>query len=105
MPEPTMNQLIDQLANQSENANITQSYRDLVAALREYDSKTADFRQLKGRRKLPLVTSKEKEALMKLHKTIGDKSDDVLKNNPDNANLNSIVHKILALLLCLFCIH
>ena len=97
MPDPTMNQLIDQLANQSENANITQSYRDLVAALREYDSKTADFRQLKGRRKLPLVTSKEKEALMKLHKTIGDKSDDVLKNNPDNANLNNIVHKILAL--------
>ena len=77
MPEPTMQELLDQLqARQIRSAN----QNVLIQALRDYDEQTKAFRQLRGRKKLPLVTARDKTRLMELHKAVGAAADSVLGN-------------------------
>ena len=94
MPEPTMQELLDQLqARQIRSAN----QNVLIQALRDYDEQTKAFRQLRGRSKLPLVTARDKTRLMELHKAVGAAADSVLGNEGESEELKAIVRKITAL--------
>ena len=94
MPEPTMQELLDQLqARQIRSAN----QNVLIQALRDYDEQTKAFRQLRGRSKLPLVTARDKTRLMELHKAVGVAADSVLGNEGEPEELKAIVRKITAL--------
>lgn len=66
-------------------------------ALRNYDTQTANFRQIRSRRKLPLVTAQDKTRLMELHKAIGSAAEEVLKDKGESKALKDIVKKITAL--------
>ena len=94
MPEPTMQELLNQLqARQIRSAN----QNVLIQALRDYDEQTKAFRQLRGRSKLPLVTARDKTRLMELHKAVGVAADSVLGNEGEPQELREIVRKITAL--------
>lgn len=92
MPEPSLQQLIQQL-----QAQASEKHRALLDALRNYDTQTANFRQIRSRRKLPLVTAQDKTRLMELHKAIGSAAEEVLKDKGESKALKDIVKKITAL--------
>ena len=94
MPEPTMQELLLQMQQQ---INDSQNYKSLLTALQNYNTKTAGFRETRGRGKLPLVTAKDKTALMALHKAIRDAAEPVLGDENEPAALRDIVRKITGL--------
>ena len=94
MPDPTMQELLDQLQSQN---NRSRNQAVLIDALRTYDEQTKRFRQLQGRKKLPLVTARDKTQLMELHKAIGVAAESVLGDKDEPEALREIVKKITAL--------
>ncbi len=92
MPEPSLQQLIQQL-----QAQASEKHRALLDALRNFDTQTANFRQIRSRRKLPLVTAQDKTRLMELHKAIGSAAEEVLKEKGESKELKDIVKRITAL--------
>ena len=94
MPERTMQELLLQMQQQIQGS---EHYKSLLTALKNYNEKTAAFRQTRGRRKLPLVTAKDKTALMALHKAIRDAAEPLLASENEPAPLREIVRKITGL--------
>ena len=94
MPESTMQELLLQMQQQIKDS---EHYKNLLTALKDYNDKTAGFREMRGRSKLPLVTDKDKTALMALHKAIRDAAEPVLGDENEPAALRDIVRKITSL--------
>ena len=94
MPDPTLQELLQQLQQQAEPS---EKHRALLAALQNYDLRTARFRQLRGRKKLPLVTARDKNELLALHRAVGRAAEDVLGDQNEPQALREIVKKITAL--------
>ena len=94
MPDPTLQELLQELQQQ---AQPSANHQALIQALRNYDLQTAGFRETRGRGKLPLVTAKDKTALMALHKAIRDTAEPVLGDENEPAALRDIVRKITGL--------
>ena len=91
MPDSNFQQLLQQLEGQAEQS---QKYNNLLTALRAYDTQTANFRQTRRRRKLPLVTAKDKTRLMTLHLAIGKAADELLQDQTASKELRDVVRKI-----------
>ncbi len=94
MPDPTMQELLRQY---QQEAQPSEKHQALLQALQTYDAQTGNFRQLRGRKKLPLVTARDKTSLMELHKAIGVAADAVLQDDAEPQELREIVKKITAL--------
>ena len=94
MPEPTMQELLRQY---QQEAQPSEKHQALLQALQAYDAQTGNFRQLRGRKKLPLVTARDKNALADLHKNIGSAADALLKDKEEPEALREIVKKITVL--------
>ena len=94
MPDPTLQELLQELQQQ---AQPSANHQALIQALKNYNDKTAGFRETRGRGKLPLVTAKDKTALMALHKAIRDAAEPVLGDENEPAALRDIVRKITGL--------
>lgn len=91
MPEPTMQELLLQMQQQIKDS---EQYKSLLTALRNYNDKTANFRETRGRGKLPLVTDKDKTALMALHKAIRDAAEPVLGDENEPAAIRQAVRLV-----------
>lgn len=94
MPEPSLQQLIQQYQAQ---AQISQKHAALLGALQNYETQTANFRQLRRRKKLPLVTAQDKARLLELHEAIGSAAEELLKDEEESKALKDIIKKITAL--------
>lgn len=94
MPDPTLQELLQQY---QQEAQPSEKHQALLQALQAYDSQTKAFRQLRGRKKLPLITARDKNALIELHKAIGSTADALLKDKDEPEALREIVKKITAL--------
>ena len=94
MPDPTLQELLQELQQQ---AQPSANHQALIQALKNYNDKTAGFRETRGRGQLPLVTDKDKTALMALHKAIRDAAEPVLEDGNEPAPLREIVRKITGL--------
>ena len=94
MPEPnSLQQLVQQYQAQAQS----EKHLALMEALRNYETQTANFRQTRRRRKLPLVTAQDKGRLMELHKAIGNAAEEILKDKGESQALKDIVKKITVL--------
>lgn len=91
MPNSDFQQLLQELQNQEAPSP---NHRALLEALLAYDVQTANFRQTRRRRKLPLVTAKDKTRLMTLHLTIGKAADNLLQDETASKELRDMVRKI-----------
>ena len=94
MPDPTLQELFDELQQQAEP---TKKHQALIQALQNYEAQTAGFRQTRGRSKLPLVTARDKTNLLALHQDIGKAAEAVLGDENEPQALRDIVKKITAL--------
>ena len=94
MPNPELQQLLRQLQSQE---NLSPNHKALVDALQNYDLRTAPFRQLQRRKKLPLVTARDKTDLMALHTAIGSAAETLLASEDEPKELKDLVKKITAL--------
>jgi hypothetical protein len=94
MPDPTLQELMQELQQQ---AQPSAKHRALIEALRNYDLQTANFRETRRRKKLPLVTARDKSNLLALHQAIGKAADQVLDDENEPQVLRDIVKKITAL--------
>ncbi len=94
MPNPELQQLLQQLQSQD---NLSPNHKALIDALQNYDRRTAPFRQLQRRRKLPLVTARDKTDLMALHTAIGSAAETLLASEDEPKELKDLVKKITAL--------
>lgn len=94
MPEPSLQQLIQQYRAQ---AQVSQKHAAFLQAILNYETQTANFRQTRRRKKLPLVSAQDKTRLMELHKAIGNTAEEILKDKTETKALKDIVKKIAVL--------
>ena len=94
MPEPSLQQLIQQYQSQ---AQVSQTHAAFLQAILNYETQTANFRQTRRRKKLPLVRAQDKAHLMELHKAIGNTAEEILKDKAETKALKDIVKKIAVL--------
>lgn len=90
----TFLELFDELKSAQERSP---AHAALIAALENLEQRAQSLRSHRNRSKLPNVSARDRDALLELHRAVGNAADQLLSSNQENEELKNVVRKLSAL--------